>query len=157
MKEDERSHPGEGTQTGEMQILMCRKCYKVWHHYEYCFSYLQKSMDSGQGSSEIEPETLFAPSNFPVTSQEQYIFYDFEIPQVSLSCSVVSLALFCSLCVLSLTFFFSIFLLLFLIILSNLSINLIPPYQPYTYTFKDKVLSLLPLFWRWIALCYSLF
>lgn len=40
-------------------------------------------MDSGQGSSEIEPETLFGPANFPVSNQEQYIFYDFEIPQVS--------------------------------------------------------------------------
>lgn len=40
-------------------------------------------MDSGQGSSEIEPETLFVPSTFPVSNQEQYIFYDFEIPQVS--------------------------------------------------------------------------
>ena len=39
-------------------------------------------MDSGQGSSEIEQETLFVPSPFPVANQEQYIFYDFEIPQV---------------------------------------------------------------------------
>ena len=46
--------------------------------------FVQKSLDSGQGSSEIEPETLFGPSTFPVTNQEQYIFYDFEIPQVSL-------------------------------------------------------------------------
>ncbi|XP_042207974.1 serine-rich adhesin for platelets-like [Homarus americanus] len=40
-----------------------------------------KSVDSGQGSSEIEPETLFNPSTFPASSQEQYIFYEFEIPQ----------------------------------------------------------------------------
>ncbi|MPC35513.1 A-kinase anchor protein 1, mitochondrial [Portunus trituberculatus] len=39
-------------------------------------------MDSGQGSSEIEPETLFGPANFPASNQEQYIFYDFEIPQM---------------------------------------------------------------------------
>lgn len=49
-------------------------------------------MDSGQGSSEIEPETLFAPSNFPVANQEQYIFYDFEIPQVSQMCVTYSTA-----------------------------------------------------------------
>ncbi|XP_050736735.1 neurofilament heavy polypeptide-like [Eriocheir sinensis] len=47
-----------------------------------CDSSSLKSTDSGQGSSEIEPETLFAPSNFPVTNREQYIFYDFEIPQM---------------------------------------------------------------------------
>ncbi|XP_069950684.1 uncharacterized protein [Cherax quadricarinatus] len=40
-----------------------------------------KSVDSGQGSSEIEPETLFNPSTFPISSHEQYIFYEFEIPQ----------------------------------------------------------------------------
>uniref|UniRef100_A0A0P4W2W9 Tudor domain-containing protein n=1 Tax=Scylla olivacea TaxID=85551 RepID=A0A0P4W2W9_SCYOL len=47
-----------------------------------CDSSSLKSMDSGQGSSEIEPETLFGPANFPVSNQEQYIFYDFEIPQM---------------------------------------------------------------------------
>ncbi|XP_045124457.1 KH domain-containing protein akap-1-like isoform X3 [Portunus trituberculatus] len=47
-----------------------------------CDSSSLKSMDSGQGSSEIEPETLFGPANFPASNQEQYIFYDFEIPQM---------------------------------------------------------------------------
>lgn len=40
-----------------------------------------KSLDSGKDSTEVEPETLFNPSTFPVSSQEQYIFYEFEIPQ----------------------------------------------------------------------------
>lgn len=42
-----------------------------------------RSNESSQGSiGEVEPETLFNPSAFPVTSQETYIFYEFEIPQV---------------------------------------------------------------------------
>lgn len=90
----QRERPQLQSNNGNARILYAGNVIKVWHHYEYFFSYMQKSMDSGQGSSEIEPETLFAPSNFPVTSQEQYIFYDFEIPQVSLSCSVVSLTFF---------------------------------------------------------------
>ncbi|KAK3854536.1 hypothetical protein Pcinc_038998 [Petrolisthes cinctipes] len=40
-----------------------------------------QSVDSGQGSSEIEPETLFVPSTYPAPAHDQYIFYDFEIPQ----------------------------------------------------------------------------
>ncbi|KAK4302266.1 hypothetical protein Pmani_025642 [Petrolisthes manimaculis] len=40
-----------------------------------------QSVDSGQGSSEIEPETLFVPSSYPAPTHDQYIFYDFEIPQ----------------------------------------------------------------------------
>ncbi|XP_064090851.1 KH domain-containing protein akap-1-like [Macrobrachium nipponense] len=42
-----------------------------------------RSNESSQSSiGEVEPETLFNPSAFPVTSQETYIFYEFEIPQV---------------------------------------------------------------------------
>ncbi|XP_068204985.1 KH domain-containing protein akap-1-like isoform X1 [Palaemon carinicauda] len=42
-----------------------------------------RSSESSQSSiTEVEPETLFNPSGFPVTSQETFIFYEFEIPQV---------------------------------------------------------------------------
>ena len=39
-------------------------------------------MDSGQGSIEIEPETMFSPTPLSATKtiSEQYIFYNFELP-----------------------------------------------------------------------------
>ncbi|XP_037782603.1 KH domain-containing protein akap-1-like [Penaeus monodon] len=46
-----------------------------------CDSQSLKSIDSGQGSIEVEPETVFNPSACPVFSQEQFLFYEFEIPQ----------------------------------------------------------------------------
>ncbi|XP_076042507.1 A-kinase anchor protein spoonbill isoform X2 [Oratosquilla oratoria] len=39
------------------------------------------STDSGQGSCEIEPETFFISTSYPLPPQE-YIFYEFFIPQV---------------------------------------------------------------------------
>ncbi|XP_047498620.1 KH domain-containing protein akap-1-like isoform X6 [Penaeus chinensis] len=46
-----------------------------------CDSQSLKSIDSGQGSIEVEPETVFNPSACPVFNQEQFLFFEFEIPQ----------------------------------------------------------------------------